>query len=750
MHNKLKIVCVTLLVTLFGCNNSASDNNLSDEILSHVDTRIGTKPWDGQSTLSKAELPIGNVYPGVGEPFAMTQWSPQNSTGDVAYRWNEPNISGFRGSHYPNGASMSEYAAITLMPVVGAIDSDATKRTSSYSHESEVATPYYYSVELEDSKVKAELTGLSKSGFMRFSYPKSDEASIVINSAAFFNKEGGYYRVIPESNKIEGYITTRGRVGNQGHTPEGFACYFVAEFNKPFKGYGLLSKSNDLSVKEIEKMALKGVEAEAAYLTFSTTVGEMIEAKIGTSFISMKQARENLANEMGGSDFDAVVAKAKAAWAEPLSKIVIEGTDAQKDIFYTAMQRCMVLPRDITEDGYHYSAYNGRVMPGIMYTDFSLWDTFRSLHPLLLLLEPERVNDMITALLNSYDEGGWIPKWPSPGYSNIMIATHGDAVIADAYVKGVRGYDQDKALEAMLKNANVPGNNGYVARGGILDYLKYGYVPTDKHGESAIRTLEFSYDDFCIAQMSKAMGKEELYEEYMKRSGNYINTLDPETKMVRGRNTDGKWRAATDASISGWAQGTDEDRDNYFRNITLFVPHDVKGLAEFMGGDSELVKYLDYFFDNDYYYVGDEFSMHSPYMYNYVGAPWKTQKTIRRLIKDYFTNDAGGLPGNEDCGQLSSWYVFGAIGFYPACPGVAEYQIGSPSYNKVSINLPNGKLFTVVANNNSDENIYIQSATFNGKPYNKCFISHKDITSGGTLEFEMGSEPNMSWGIDIK
>ena len=279
--------------------------------------------------------------------------------------------------------------------------------------------------------------------------------------------------------------------------------------------------------------------------------------KVGTSFIHFNQARANLDAEIGAKNFDQIAALGKETWNKAIGKIQIESTERNKEIFYTAMQRVQLTPRQFTEDGYHYSAFNGRVMPGIMYTDFSLWDTFRALHPLLIFLDPDKVNDMIEALLNSYDEGGWIPKWPSPGYSNIMHGTHGDAVIADAYVKGVRGYDHEKALEAMMKNATQPGTGHYIARLGIQDFIKLGYVPTDKWGESVIRTLEFSYDDFCIAQMAKLMGKEDIYNDLMKRSMNYINVLDPETKFIRGRNSDGTWRDKKDQAISSWARGTE-------------------------------------------------------------------------------------------------------------------------------------------------------------------------------------------------
>lgn len=847
----------------------------------YVDTRIGTQVWRGQSTLSGPEEPMGFVYPGVGYPNAMVQLSPQTAKTDRCYFSDQTAIQGFRASHYPNGAAMSDYGTFTIMPVIGKDKVRPHERASSYSHDNESATPYYYCVDLEDYDVKSEITGVSSSGMLRFTYPATENAGLVFDNAR--SEYGNYFHVLPELNEVEGYITNAGRVGNQGYTGPDFACYFVAKINQPltscavvpepvfadntalfkegFRGeffnntqfegspvatcadadvnfewegapapgvnedyFGVryagtltartsgkhvfyVTSDDDVklyvngekvidshkthrpaqdlyskvlaagerceivmeytertrlatlrfnclepeprSEEELKRMALDGSVASALQVFFKTRGGEPAEVRLGTSFISMEQARKNLEREIGDKGFDELVRQGRDVWNKSVGRIEVETTEDNKKIFYTAMQRIALLPRDLTEDGYHYSAYNGQVMPGIMYTDYSLWDTFRALHPLLVLLAPEKVNEMITGLLNSYDEGGWIPKWPSPGYSNTMTGTHGDAVIADAYVKGVRGYDTDKALEAMMKNATTASHGIYAARVGIEDYIRLGYVPTDKYKESCIRTMEFAYDDWCIAQMAGEMGWDDLYDMLMSRSKNYRNVLDPQTNLIRGRNSDGTWRDPKDQAVSTWARGTDRDRETYYRNITFFVPHDVPGLIDFLGGKKVLEDQLDEFFDGDFYYVGDEFSMHAPYLYNYTGAPWKTQKTVRELVRNKFKSTLGGLPGNEDCGQLSAWYIFSAIGFYPVCPGLPAYQIGSPSFDKVTMHLGNGQDFTIIAKNNSEQNVYIQSATFNGNPYSRCWISHDDIINGGTLTLVMGPEPNETWGQNI-
>lgn len=863
-------------MVIFSLNHSAGQQK---DPVDYVDTRIGTAVWTGQSTLSGPEEPMGFVYPGVGFPNAMIQLSPQTATTNRCYFSHQMEIQGFRASHYPNGASMGDYATFTISPTIGKEKLRAHERVSVYSHDRETATPYYYAVDLLDNGIKTELTGVSTSGILRFTYPASVDAHVVIDNVQ--SESRNHFRFLPQENEIEGVVTNAGRVANLGIVEPELACYFVAKLNKPvscavvpvpvfgdntvlfkdgFQGeffdndrmegrpvrvrhdrdlnfewagspvpgvpedyfsvrysgkltarysgkhvfyvttddhvklyvngelvidsqktyrpaadlYSMVLEAGEScdivieyfernrlatmrfeclepeqrTAEQLEQMAWNGSAAAALQLSFQTMDSEVVEMKVGTSFISMEQARKNLEMEIGQKSFDEIVKEGKAEWEREINRIQVETSEENKAIFYTAMQRTALTPRKFTEDGRHFSAFNGKVMPGIMYTDYSIWDTFRALHPLLVILHPEKVNDMITGLLNSYDEGGWIPKWPSPGYTNTMTGTHGDAIIADAYVKGVRGYDTEKAFEAMMKNATTESTDAYAARVGILDYIKLGYVPTDRYRESCIRTMEFAYDDWCIAQVAKDMGKMDIYDTLMARSKYYRNVLDPETKFIRGRNADGTWRDPKDQAVSTWARGTDRDRETYYRNITFFVPHDVPGLIDFLGGEKELEDQLDYFFANDFYYVGDEFSMHAPYLYNYTGSPWKTQKTIRELIKNNFKATLGGLPGNEDCGQLSAWYIFGAMGFYPVCPGLPIYQIGSPTLDKSVIDLGNGKKFTVTARNNSEENVYIQSASLNGKAYNQCWISHENIMNGGTLTLVMGPDPNPDWGTE--
>ena len=876
-------VCTVLLVS-FSCKEQTGESEIQGNInplpkkeyLGYVDTRVGTAPSIADVTVTEAEEPLGYVSPIVGNPSALTHWTPQTAkwtdrviTVPVPYWYEDEKIQGFRGTRYPNGAVVGDWGPMSIMPMTGKVITDAEARASKFSHDSEIAKPHYYSVKLDDYNIKAEFTAASKTGFFQFTFPESKSSSVVFDGVYV----PGYYKVIPERNEIEGYMVIAGHFRN----------HFVAKFDEKFDEYNLemlpnvvdanlvpkgfkakyynndklqgepagqenYSKLNyewlkapidgikddffsarytgtlvtrhsgehiftlttddgtrmyineklvidqwvyraagtetykmnltkgekynirieyydgsgstsmqfrcaepvKLDPKLSPQMAVKGSDAKAVYVTFATKNQEKVKMKVGTSLIDIAQARANMEEEFPDFDFNKAVAKGVDVWEKELNMIQVEGEEDDKAIFYTALTKCFVNPRNLNEGGKYFSPFDFQVHEGQMYTDLSIWDTFRSLHPLWVLVKPEETTDVINGMLNAYNEGGWIPKWSNPWYRSIMMGTHADAVIADAYVKGIRGFDTELAFEAMLKNATEKGNRGFSGRVGIEYFNEIGYVPADvfgTYGEPVARTLEFSYDDYCIAQMAKALGKDDLHTEFMERSKRYINVLDKETGLVRGKKLNGEWLPPFDKSISVWAQGTDHDAEIYYKNHTLLVPHDIPGLANFMGGEDKLIDYLDDFFEKDMYYVGDEFSMHAPYMYNSLGTPWKTQKVVRDMLAKYFFNDVGGLPGNDDCGQVSSWYIFGAMGFYPALPGDPIYQICSPIFSKVQMNVGNGKVFTVIANNNPKENAYIQSATLNGKPYNLSYIHHDEVIEGGKLIFEMGPEPNEHWGV---
>lgn len=479
-----------------------------------------------------------------------------------------------------------------------------------------------------------------------------------------------------------------------------------------------------------------------AYLQFKTKEGETVHAKIGTSFISVEQARYNLEHEIPNWDIDEIAQQTAEKWNDALKVVTLDNcSDDQKTTFYTAMYHSMLVPRNLSEHGKYRSPYDGKVYTGTCYTDYSLWDTYRAEHPLLVLLKPSLVPDLITGLLNGYDQGGWMPKWPNPGYTNCMYGTHADAVISDAYVKGIRGFDIDKAEEAMLKDAYEKGNYVYWGRWGIEDFNTLGYVPVDVCLESVARTMEFSSDDYAMAQFFKARGDNKKADTFYERSQRFKNVLDDETKLARAKNRDGSWCDPNDGNISLWSGNTPKAIYNYKKNYTIGAPHNVSYLIDFLGGDKQMVDFMDELFDDDIYYVGDEFSMHAPYIYNFAKHPWKTQKVVHDIVTKYYLPTPSGLPGNDDCGQLSAWYMFSAMGFYPFCPGSTVYQIGTPCLPEVTLNLENGKTFHIEARNLSDKHFYIKSATLNGTPLTTPTLDHKDILNGGTLIFEMTDQP---------
>ena len=488
-----------------------------------------------------------------------------------------------------------------------------------------------------------------------------------------------------------------------------------------------------------------------AYINFKVKNNEKVKVRIATSFISIEQARDNMLHEVPDWDFTKLANATKKTWQENLSRIKVDGaTQEQKTIFYTAMFHSMLFPREFSEYGKYYSAFDDQVHEGVSYNDYSLWDTFRALHPLLILIQPQRVSPMIRSLLQMYKEGGWMPMWPNPTYTNIMIGTHADAVIADAWEKGIRDYDVNLAYEAMRKDAMVPPDcdtekrwgdrdrwTGFEGRGGLSYYHSLGYVPDDKTSQSVSRTIEFSFDDFCVSQLAKDLGKTEDYKRLKEWSGNYRNVYNKETGFMAPRLYDGSWSKTPN---KGFTEGSPWD-------YLFGAFHDIPGMIHLMGGKEQFAKKLDKTFAEDHYRLDNEPGHHYGYLYDYCNQPWKTQELVSNYTRINYRNQPNGINGNDDCGQMSAWYIFSTLGFYPVTPGLPVYSIGSPTFKKVRIYLANGKVFEIEAKNVSVDNKYIQSATLNGKPLNIPWFNHKDLEEGGTLVFEMGPEANHNWGI---
>jgi predicted alpha-1,2-mannosidase len=713
-------------------------------------------------TLSKPSLSNGNTYPAVGLPWGMNLWSPQ--TGKMGngwmYTYDADQIRGFKQTHQPS-PWMNDYGQFSIMPVTGKRKFNQDERASWFSHKSETSKPYYYSVYLADADVTAELVPTERAAMFQFTYPQSDSSFLVIDA---FDK-GSYIKVIPEQNKIIGYSTRyhRGKLIN-------FKNYFVIYTDKPF------TMANAWRGNALVKDSLEITAPHAgAIIGFKTKTGEKITVRIASSFISFEQAELNLQRELAQNNFETVKAKAKSIWNKALSRITIEGgTEKQLRTFYSCLYRTMFFPNklyEIDRDGkiMHYSPYNGKVLPGYMYAGTGFWDTFRALYPFLNLMFPSINKEMQEGLINDYVEGGFLPEWSSPGYADIMIGNNSASVVADAYIKGLRGYDIEKLYEALLHGANNEGPMSAVGRKGVSYYNKLGYVPYDVGiNENAARTLEYAYDDFAIYQLGKALNKpKKEIDLYAKRSQNYKNLFDSKTGLMRGKNQNGVFQSPFNPFK--WGDAFTEGNSWHY---TWSVFHDVKGLVDLMGGRENFVKKLDSVFtlppvyDESYYksviheiremqianmgqYAhGNQPIQHMIYLYNYAGAPWKSQYWIRETMERMYAPTPDGYCGDEDNGQTSAWYIFSALGFYPVCPATDQYVLGAPLFRKVTLHLENGNTVVINAPDNSNETRYVQKLKLNDKEYTFNWVNHFDLMKGAKLDFKMSTTPNTTRGIN--
>jgi predicted alpha-1,2-mannosidase len=711
-------------------------------------------------TDSKPSMSNGNTYPSICVPWGMNFWMPQ--TGPMGsgwgYTYNSDKIRGFKQTHQPS-PWMNDYGQFSIMPVTGHINFNQDTRASWFSHKAEVAKPYYYSVYLADHDVTTEITPSERAAQFRFTYPQSDSSFIVIDA---FDK-GSYVKIIPEENKIIGYTTK-----NSGGVPQNFRNYFVIYVNKPFTlSYGWHDSTLTKESREVT------ADHAGAIIGFKTAKGEQVGLKVASSFISYEQAEHNLSSELGKDEFDVTKVKAKDAWNKQLSRILVEGgTVDQVRTFYSCLYRTLQFPQkhyEIDKSGkmVHYSPYNGKVLPGYMFAGTGFWDTFRALYPFLNFLYPSINKEMQEGLINDYKEGGFLPEWSSPGFRNVMVGNNSASVVADAYLKGLRGYDINTLYEALIKDANNEGPLTAVARKGVKYYNELGYVPYNVDiNENAARTLEYAYDDFTIYKLAKALGKPQSeIDLYAKRAQNYRNLFDPETKLMRGKNKDGSFQ--TPFNPFKWGDAFTEGNSWHY---SWSVFHDIEGLKRLMGGNDMFVRMLDSVFkmppvfDESYYggviheiremqvmnmgqYAhGNQPIQHMIYLYNYAGQPWKTQYWVREAMNRLYKPTPDGYCGDEDNGQTSAWYVFSAMGFYPVCPGTDQYVLGAPLFKKMTITFENGKQLNINAPENNPENKYVRTLLFNGKQQNKNWLSHFDLQKGGTLQFSMSSAPYKSRG----
>jgi predicted alpha-1,2-mannosidase len=696
-------------------------------------------------TDSKYELSRGNTYPAVYTPFGMANFSPQTGEGGWMYQYSKDTIRGFRSTHRPS-AWMTDYGPFSFMPVTGELKVLPDQRASHFKHQNEVAHGYHYTVLLDDYRVKAEMAPAAHCGILRFTFPKTDQAWIVVDA----NPGGSAVEIHPDTNTVTGKnsFTSKGTASN-------FAVYYVAVFDHNFASYGTWDG--------------KGAKDRARQRSGDN---EAVTVRVGTSLISLEQAARNLKAELPEPNLDQVAARARAVWERELHRIEITGGTAdQRRTFYTALSHTFQFPRmlsetDATGATVHYSPYDGKVHPGPIFSDTGFWDTFRAEFPLLTIIQQQRDLEVLRGLVNIYDEAGWIPKWPDPAETNVMIGTHGDSVIADAYMKGIRDYDVQKAYAAIRKNATTPGTGIFKARSGIEDYIRLGYVPADKVSESAASTLEYAYDDFCVAQVAKALGHMDDYRTFTAHSKNYRNLFDASTGFMRGRNSDGKWVEP----FSPLAWGGVYTEGNAWQWLWS-VQHDVPGLMQLLGGRDAFIKKLDTLFTmtgdfevggykqvihemteakmanmGQYAHINEPVH-HVIYLYDYVNQPWKAQKWAHEVMDRLYKPGPAGWLGDEDNGQMSAWYVFSAMGLYPVNPGQPIYALGGPLFDRAAIHLENGKTFTVEAKRTQASDIYVQSTKLNGRPLDRPWISHAEIMNGGVLHFEVGPRPNEKWGI---
>jgi predicted alpha-1,2-mannosidase len=749
---------IIALLFLLGCNNSdKSSSNLSkaeqnEKLTEMVNPLMGT---DSNHALSN-----GNTYPAIARPWGMNFWTPQ--TGKMGSGWcygyDDTKIRGIKQTHQPS-PWINDYAAFSFMAVTGELKYKEDERQSWFSHKAEVARPHYYKVYLADFDVTAEVTPTDRAANFRFTFPQNDNSYVILDGF----DGGSMVKIVPEERKIIGYCQN-----NHGGVPANFRNHFVAVFDKDFE-ITKTWKDEDLT----DSKEAQGFHA-GAIVGFKTTKGEKVNVKVASSFISLEQAELNLEREIGTKNFDEIKNEGEAIWEKELSKIKIEGgTEEQRKTFYSSLYRTLLFPRKFYEynaqnEIVHYSPYNGEVLPGYMFTDNGFWDTFRAVFPFFTLMHPELNSQIMEGLVNTYKESGWLPEWASPGHRDCMIGSNSASLIADSYLKGIRGYDIETLYEAILKNTEGWNEQTTsVGRFGADYYNKLGYIPYDVGiRENTARTLEYAYADYCIWKLAEELKKpQEQIDLFKKRARNYVNVYDPESKLMRGKNENGEFQSPF--SPYKWGDAFTEGNSWHY---TWSVFQDIEGLKNLMGGKEQFVEMLDSvfvvppIFDESYYGAviheiremqiagmgnyahGNQPIQHMIYLYNYAGEPWKTQKWVREVLTKLYSSQADGYCGDEDNGQTSAWYVFSAMGFYPVTPGTDEYVFGAPLFDKITLQLENGNKFVIHAPNNSKENLYVDDIQLNGKSYDKNFIKHSTIMDGGEITFSMTDTPYKNRG----
>ena len=737
------LILLMAMVGILSCQQAEEEQRL----VSYVDPFIGTGGH-------------GHVFPGATTPFGMVQLSPVNGVNGwdwvSGYHTSSTELVGFAHMCL-SGTGIGDLADLIILPTTQEVVSDTTagganflqKYKASYSHDREEAEPGYYMVELQNSGIKAELTASPRVGLHKYTFSQDGKASVIIDLGHAINWDSPIetYIVQESETRFSGYRKSSGWAKEQW-------LYFVIETDQAVKGFQVVEGG------EIKDTKSANGKDTRAVLSFDVKKTAPIKIKVGLSSASVNGALKSIEHEMPNWDFEAERKEASALWEAELQKIKVQSPEEDvKTIFYTALYHTMIAPYVHSDHNGDYKGLDGQINKAKgfdRYTVFSLWDTFRASHPLFTIIQEDKVRDFVHSFMAIYREGGLLPVWELVGNeTNCMIGYHAIPVIADAWQKGlINDIDGEVLLQAMVKSAMTD-------QSGLKHYRDYGYLPADLENESVSKALEYCYDDWCIAQMAKVIGNEEVYQTFIKRAGFYQNHFDASTGFMRGKLANGEWKQEFDPLFS--SHRDDEYVEGNAWQYSWFAPHDVKGLVNLHGGADNFVTKLDSLFTIDsevkgehaspdisgligQYAQGNEPSHHVAYMYNYIGMPWKTAERANEIMRTMYTTKVDGLCGNEDCGQMSAWYVLSSMGFYPVNAADGNYILGTPLFDEVKMSMANGTNFTIIAENNSPENIYIQDATLNGEVLNRSWFTHQEMKQGGTLKLVMGNTPNKEWG----
>ena len=714
-------------------------------------------------TLSKFELSTGNNYPVIALPWGMNFWTPQTGkNGDGwQYTYTADKIRGFKQTHQPS-PWMNDYGMFSLMPITGEVTFDEEKRASWFSHKAEIAKPYYYRVYLADYDITTEIAPTERAAMFRFTFPQEEMSYVVLDAY----DRGSYVQIQPEKNRIVGY-TTR----NSGGVTKDFKNWFIIDFGSRSFDYTSVTDSKEIFT---DRKELKDNHT-GAIVGFRTGHRDVVTARVASSFISLEQAERNL-NELGKKSFDEIASDGRKIWNDVLGRIQVEGgSEEQMRTFYSCLWRSLHFPRrfyEIDDKGNpsHYSPYNGQILPGYLFADTGVWDTFRCLFPFLNLVYPSMNEQMQAGLVNAYLESGYLPEWSSPGHRDCMIGQNSASVVADAYIKGIRVANQDKLWDAVTYGAHHHLDRSASGRVGHDYYDRLGYVPCNVGiGQNVARTLEYAYNDWSIYTLGKAMGKSEAeLAPYKKAALNYANVYNPARKLMCGREEQGAFNA--DFVPENWS-GEFCEGNSWHWSFCVF--HDPAGLSKLMGGRDEMTEMMDSVFvlpsylglrsrgmihemremqvmDMGQYAHGNQPIQHMVYLYNWTGQPWKAQYWTREIMDKLYNPNADAYCGDEDNGQTSAWYVFSAMGFYPVCPGTKQYAMGSPLFQKILVKLENGKTIQIEAPDNNKQTRYVKDVKVNGKSVSRTWLEHDELTKGATIKFQMSSKPNKKRGTDEK